>query len=133
MAILSKEELNEDDQVETDKVSSKEAKALNIASHMLFIFIGVLIWSLLGITIGKVASTLAPTNYLKWPVYFLVYFIFLRIPFGFGNKMMQRSYKFTEFKERPLFSIVMIASFMMSICCYEIIPNILKFQMQWLA
>jgi len=133
LAITSDEEFNEDEVLENDRVSLKEAKTINFASHIIFIIIGVFLWCTMGITIGRIASIIAPNNFLKLLVYFLTYFVFLRFPFGIGNKMVKRRFDLEELHEKTIFAISMVASFIMSICCYDSIPQFLKWQLYFVS
>ncbi len=132
LGIMSQEELNEEGEKEEDLVTASETTFVNYLGSVIFLLIGITVWSYLGITIGKIASDITQHSILKWIVYVFVYFIFLRFPFGVGNKMIKRSYAFEKFPEKILFSFVMIASYVFAICCYKVIPWFFKWHLQLL-
>jgi len=125
-------ELNEEEENKEDLFNESETKMLNYFGTTMFIIIGVLIWTILGITVGKIAADITDKNFLKWLVYFLMYFIFLRFPFGVGNKMVKRSYSFNRLPEKFIFFIVIIASYILSICSYDKLPQLLKWHLYYL-
>ncbi len=126
------DELNEGDEEEDDMVDESEMKGINYFGTGVFIIIGVIVWTLLGVTIGRIALEITENKLLKWLVYFFMYFFFLRFPFGVANKMVKRSYGFKVFPEKIIFAIVMIASYILSICCYEKLPEALKWHLKFL-
>ena len=122
-------ELNEDEEASEELVDEKETKFINYFGTFAFIIIGTIIWTHLGMTAGKIASDLSENSIIRWIGYVLIYFIFLRFPFGVGNKMVKRSYEFERFPEKIIFVIVMILSFALSICCYDSFPQFLKWHL----
>jgi len=124
-------EINEGES-EEDFANESEAKLVNKFGTITFLFIGIAIWTLLGIAVGKIASGMTEINVLRWFLYVLLYFVFLRLPFGAGNKMVKKSFNFERFPEKIIFSIFMILSYILSICCYEIIPQFLKWHLFFL-
>jgi len=124
-------ELNEDENGD-DLVNESETKAINYFGIIVFILIGITIWSFIGVTIGRIASIITLNVFLKWIVYVLMFFVFLRFPFGFANKMVKKSHDFEHFPEKIFFSFTMIVSYILSICCFESIPNFLKFHLGYL-
>ncbi len=129
---MSIDELNEDEDSESEKVNARESKVINYFGLIAFVLIGIFVWSILGITIGRVSSLLSPDNFWKWILYFFMYFIFLRFPFGVGNKMVKRAYDFETFNEKVIFSVAMIASYILALCCYDSIPNLLTSHLYFL-
>ncbi len=129
VASFSREALNEEELYEKDKVSEKEAKTINYFSMFLFVLLGVLIWTFLGITVGRVALEIPWTNKIMWLIYFLMYFVFLRIPFGMGNKMIKKSFGFEKFREQIFFFLAMVISFVLTIHFYESFPLFLKWHL----
>ena len=125
------EEMN-DDGIEEERVDESEAKFVNYFGSISFSIIGIIIWSILGITIGKVASEITDIKILKWIAYILFYFFFLRFPFGVGNRLIKKAYDFSKFPEKNLFAIIMLVSYIASICCYEFIPKIMKWHLVFL-
>ena len=126
------EELNEGEESEEEIVNESETRIINYFGITAFLIIGIIVWTLLGITIGKIASDITDNWILKWIVYVIIYFAFLRIPFGVGNRIVKRSYEFEGFPEKIVFSIMMISSYIISICCYENLPQILKWHLKLL-
>jgi len=126
------EEFNEGEEEEEELLSESETKMTNYIGTSVFVLLGIIIWILQGVTVGKIASDITDNNLLKWPVYFFMYFIFLRFPFGVTNKMVKRSYDFESLPEKIVFVIVMIAAYIISICCYESLPDFLKWHMSLL-
>ncbi len=126
------EELNEGKEIDEYHINESEAKGYNYFGAIVFVVLGITIWSLLGITIGKIASNITNHGILKWTVYVLMYFIFLRFPFGVGNKMVKRSYDFKHFPEKIFFSLTMIVSYIVSICCFDSLPQFMKWHLVFL-
>ncbi|MEL6988639.1 MAG: hypothetical protein AAGK97_12515, partial [Bacteroidota bacterium] len=83
----------------------------------------------MGVTMGLLGKTLR--NYLpfNFGVFILVYFLFLRIPFGMGNKMVKRAYDFKKAPEKIIFIIAMLGFFTLAIFKYEWIPWILRWHL----
>ena len=132
MGEASTEELNEDEHEEGDKVSESEAVWINHFGNIAFTLIGSLVWAYMAVTIGKIASDVTNHFILKWFVYFFMYFLFLRFPFGVSKKMVKRSYDFKDFPEVILFSLVMIVFYILSIYCYNALPGFLKWHLVFL-
>jgi len=126
---MSADEFNEDEEKDDEQVDEKETKILNYVGLCIFIILGVFIWSILGVTAGRISSLIVPDNFVKWIIYFVMYFIFLRIPFGVANKMVKQSFDFKVVPEKILFSVVMMVNYILSICCYDLIPSILKWHL----
>ena len=93
---------------------------------ILFLLFGTLIWSILGTTIGRIASEFGGESIFRWFVYFILYFVFLRLPFGTVNRMIQKSYGHDLMPGKIVFSICMITFFILAICCFDKIPIFLK-------
>ncbi len=126
------DELNEEEEDEIDLVDASEAKFINYFGTITFLVIGTVIWTLLGLTVGKIAGDIIKPSMLQWLDYFLMYFLFLRLPFGVGNKMVKSSYDFKNFPEKLPFALAMILAYVFSICCYESLPGILKWHLIYL-
>jgi len=123
------EEMNEGE--EEDLVDEKDSLVINYIGATAFILAGMLIWALMATTAGKVASGITEHNFLKWVVYILIYFLFLRIPFGVGSRLVQQSFRFKAVPEKILFSIAMLVFYILAICCYENLPDILKWHLTY--
>jgi len=132
LASMSMEEFNEGDEKDEDKVNERESRILNKFGSFVFILIGGIVWALMGITIGRVALLVSPDSFIRFFVYIIVYFLFLRFPFGVGNKMVKRSFDFKSFPEKIIFSLIMIVSYILSICCFYKLPGFLKFHLHFL-
>ena len=127
------EELNEGDEKKEDLVDKTETKWINRFSTLLFVLIGVFVWSFIAITVGKIASDITNHWIGKYPVYFFMYFIFLRFPFRVANKMVKKAYDFSHFHEKIIFAFVMILSYVLAICCYDRLPGFYKWPFQVLG
>lgn len=114
---------------EVDSLSESQKKILNYGTKILFLIIGCMIWSIMGITIGKIASSVTEHAVLKWFVYIGMYFLFLRIPFGLTNGMIESINELEHFPEKALFAIFMIGFYGLSICCYVVLPSFLKWHL----
>lgn len=126
---LSPKEINKD---EEDHLDESESTVVNRIGTAMFILTGFFIWAHMGTTIGKIAADISNHAILKWIYYFFMYFIFLRFPFGFGNKMIKRRYDFKRFSEKIIFSITMIVFYISAICCFDMIPKIFKWHLIYL-
>ncbi|MEM7102426.1 MAG: hypothetical protein AAF502_04775 [Bacteroidota bacterium] len=126
------EELNEGEEKVEDLVNEGEARMINYFGSSVFLLIGSLIWVHLGIAIGQFALDISDNRIVRYFGYFFMYFIFLKFPFGVGNKMVKRSYDFKHFPEKIWFALLMIASYIFSICCYDMIPSFLKWHLSLL-
>ena len=132
MGDSSIEEINEDEEHEDDMLNDSEAKLLKYFSTSFFILIGFFVWAYIGTTIGKITSDITNHKLLKWICYFFMYFIFLRLPFGVGSRMVKKAFDFESFHEKIIFAITMIAFYILSICCFDIIPNLFKWHLFYL-
>lgn len=129
---FSLEEMNEGEMKESEILNESEGKLINKLGTITFIILGFFIWTYFSITIGKIASDITNHFILKWFCYIFIYFIFLRIPFGVGNKMVKNSYDFERFPEKNIFSVTMICFYVLSICCYDWIPKLFKWHLVFL-
>lgn len=123
------EEMNEGE--EEDLVDEKDSLVINYIGATAFILAGMLIWALVGTTAGKFASGITEHDVLKWVVYIFVYFLFVRIPFGVGTRLVQQSFQFKAVPEKILFSIAMLTFYILAICCYANLPGILKWHLAY--
>lgn len=69
---------------------------------------------------------------LKWGVYILGYFIFLRTPFNFLNGFIQETYNVKKFPEQKLFSLVILFFYITAIFSYDDIPAMFKWYLRYL-
>ena len=132
LGLSTREELNEGEEIPEEMVDELETKWINYFGTTVFILIGIIIWTLIGITIGRITSQITDQPILKWIAYFLMYFIFLRIPFGVGNKMVIKSYDLEFLPEKIIFAIFMVVAYVWSICCYDSLPSFLKWHLCFL-
>ncbi len=139
MGITSSEEMNDSDLVVSEEgelienfpdeiISTKEAKTVNIFGETLFILIASLLWIYMGLTVGYAAFSLQPSELMKLLTYFIVYFFFLRIPFGVVNRTIKKSYEIKVMPEKLLFAILMMISYIIGINYSENLPYVLKWQ-----
>ena len=94
-----------------------------------FLLLGMLIWSVLGLTVGKVVDLAAPLGWMKWLVYILMYFILLRFPFGVFNGVIKENHEFDFFPEKFLFSLMTIVFYIRAIFFYDSIPYFMKWHL----
>ncbi|MFK7905137.1 MAG: hypothetical protein AB8B69_08430 [Chitinophagales bacterium] len=128
----SMEEFNEEEEKEEDLVNETETRWLNHFGKTIFLLLGLLIWALVAITVGRIASEVTENAVLKWFVYIGMYFFFLRFPFGVANKSVVKAYGFEHFLQKIPFALTMIACYIVSICCYDVLPNFLKWHLMFL-
>ncbi len=133
MAISTLYELNEDEENEKDILDEKEGRILNYVGMFLFLSIGILLWSLQAIAVGKVARELALYAIPAWLCYILMYFFFLRFPFGIGNKSVKRSYDIEAIPEKIPFFLVIMVFYILAICCYDSLPEFMKWHLNILT
>lgn len=132
MGISTAAEINEGETKEADLVDESEAKYINYVGSFIFIFIGSFLWGLLGITVGKITTALFENTILTIVIGIILYFVFLRIPFGAGNKMIVKSYDLPRVPEKNIFAIVMITLYVLAICCFEKLPQFMTFHLYFL-
>lgn len=113
-------------------VTEKEASILARFCQWAFILLGILIWSVLGISVGRIAYLFQPSDLMKLLAYFLIYFLFLRIPFGTTNKIIMKTYEHDTMPDKIVFAIVMILGFIIGINFYESVPDLMKWHLQLL-
>jgi len=133
MAVSTVDELNEDEEHEEDIVNEKEGRILNYIGMFLFSSIGIILWSLQAIAVGKVARELAVYAVPAWLCYILMYFFFLRFPFGMGNKSLKRSFDVNGMPEKLLFVLAIFTFYILAICCYESLPGFMKWHLNILT
>lgn len=114
-------------------VNEKEASQIRRIANILFIFFGVLVWHFMSLTTGRIAYLLQPSDLFKIIVYFFIYFLFLRIPFGTINRTIMKSYELKIMPEKIIFALVMIVSYILGIVAYSIVPSYLKLPASWLG
>ena len=132
LGMTSMEELNEEEEIQEDLVDERETSIINYFGSASFLLMGILIWIFMGITVGKIASETSDIKIIRWVGYVLLYFLFLRFPFGIGNRMVKKSYNFETLPEKIPFVIVMILAYIISICCFEALPGFLKWHLSLL-
>lgn len=144
IGVTSLEEMNEGELVVTPKgilaenppdeiLNPEEASSINLFGRILFALTASVLWLYLGLTAGFSACLLKPSTLWKLIVYFLIYFIFLRIPFGITNKTIEKTYEIKVMPEKLLFAFAMIVGFIIGINYYYDIPNFLKWQFDYLT
>jgi len=119
------DEINEDEPLE-EHFSEREGRYLRIISIGLFLLIGTIIWGQLAIIIGKIATEITENTVLKIITAFIFYFVFLRIPFGTGNRMIKRDLDDKPFLEKIAFAFTMIVCYILAVCCFDSLPNFIK-------
>lgn len=133
LSVMSMDEMNEDETHEKNIVTIEEANGINRIGQAIFLLIGIIIWSLIGICIGRIACLVAPENFMKWFVYIGLYILFIRIPFGTANKMIKKAYgDIFILYEKVVFFLVMIFSYVASVYCYDSIPSFFKWHLYFL-
>ena len=123
-------ELNEEE--EEELVDESQAKFVNYFGSAIFITLGLIIWTLLGVTVGKISGEITDHYILRWFVYFAMFFLFLRMPFSIGNKMVKNSYDFEKLPEAFVFFTVMLTAYVFSICCFDALPRFLKWHLYFM-
>ena len=143
MGSTSLEEMNDSEMLITDQgvlqenfpdelVTASEANFIHIAGRVGFVILGSMIWIIMGLTTGYMALSLKPSDLMKLIVYFLVYFFFLRIPMGMANKTIEKSYGIKVMPEKLVFTILMVASYIVGINYFDTIPSFMKLHLQFL-
>jgi len=132
MGMATSKEVNEDLEENEEPATEGEVNALKNITNVLFLIIGFICWLYIGITVGRIASMITTHFILKWIVYVLMFFLFVRIPFGVLNRMIKKTYKFERFPEKILFSMTMIGSYILSICCYIKLPKLFNWFLMYL-
>ncbi|MFK7983454.1 MAG: hypothetical protein AB8G86_25965 [Saprospiraceae bacterium] len=117
------EELNEDETNPQELINEKETDTLNHFGTFLFIITGVLIWTFIGLFVGKIADDLTDHFLLKYLSYFLVYFFFLRLPFGVLNKLIIKTHEFPHFPEKNIFALTMLVFYVVGVLLADKMPH----------
>ena len=81
----------------------------------------------MGITAGRIAFLFNFSEFYKLVLYFLVYFIFLRIPFGVANRTIEKSYEVKVMPEKLVIVISMILGYFIGINTFESLPKFLTY------
>ena len=113
-------------------LSNTQKKVMKHGNKFLFLTVGSLIWIFLGVTIGKITSSITDHSVLKWVAYFGMYFVFLRFPFAVINGVIETAYEIEKIPEKALFAILMIGFYALSICCYAGLPSFFKWHLYFL-
>jgi len=111
-------------------INENEANIINKVGRILFFILSNVLWILMGITAGRIAYLLSPPEFYKLIVYLLVYFFFLRIPFGILNKTIERSYEIKVMPDKLVIAIMMILSYVIGINGFDEIPKLLIWHLQ---
>lgn len=109
-----------------DILSHEETTFVNNASTYIFIAIGILLWSYVGITIAKLALYLCNYISYNWLIYILIYFILLRIPFGVINRIINKSYELENNLGKTSFALVLVLCYVLTIIFYDWLPYFLQ-------
>jgi len=126
------DDVNEDLEEGEEPATEGEVNALKNVFNVIFLIVGFICWLYIGITVGRIAPMITGHFILKWIVYVLMYFIFVRFPFGVLNRMIKKTYELERFPEKILFSMTMIGSYILSICCYEKLPKLFNWFLMYL-
>ena len=111
----------------TELATVKEVSILNTISKILFLISANLLWLIMGITAGRIAFLFNFSEFYKLVLYFLVYFIFLRIPFGVANRTIEKSYEVKVMPEKLVIVISMILGYFIGINTFESLPKFLTY------
>ena len=117
------DELNEDEDNPIDLVNEKETRIINHFGTLVFIILGVIIWTFMGLLTGKIANDLTDHFLLKWLSYVIIYFCFLRIPFGVINKTIKKTQQFEFFPEKGIFALTMIVFYVVGLLLADKTPH----------
>ena len=126
------DDVNEDLETDEEPATEEEVSSMKRFSVGAFLIIGFFIWSYIGITVGRIAPMITDHFIVKWIVYVLMFFLFVRIPFGVLNKMIIKTYELEKFPEKILFSMTMIGTYILSICCYGKLPKLFNWFLMYL-
>ncbi len=107
-------------------ISPNEAKTMNYIATILFITIGSITWISVGVICGNVAYLCSPSEVFKLLVYFLIYILLLRFPFGVVNKTIQKTYELEIIPEKIIFAMLMITSYLYGINFFDSMPSFIK-------
>ncbi|MEM6321390.1 MAG: hypothetical protein AAF960_27280 [Bacteroidota bacterium] len=107
--------LNEDESNKDNLVDEQETVIINYSGTFIFIILGTLVWTFMGLFVGKIAGDLTTHPVWKYFSYLFLYFLFLRLPFGIVNRSIKKSYEFDFFPEKFMLALVMIIFFIVGI------------------
>lgn len=119
----SMEEINEDENNPEELVDERDTKIINHFGTFVFIILGVLIWTFMGLLTGKIANDLTDHFILKWISYAVIYFLFLRLPFGVINKTIKKAQEFEFFPEKSIFALIMIVFYVVGVLLAHKMPH----------
>lgn len=126
------EEVNESGR-DVGYLNKSQKAAMKYVNKGIFLVLGCLIWTLIAVTMGKIASNLTMHPIWKWFVHLGIYFLLLRTPFGVANKILKSLHPLKKFPEEVLFVLFMIAFYILSIYYYEALPSFLKWHLVFLS
>ena len=112
-----------------ENICESEALAARNFSYTIFVVTGLLIWSFLGVTMGKVATEMTSHSVLRWIVYFTFYLLFVRLPVGATSRAIVEIYSIERLPEKYLFTVVALTFYIMSIFWYDSVPFLWKWHL----
>lgn len=128
---LSPEQVNED-RIATEYLDPSDIKNVNKFGLAVFLILSTLLWSIIGLTIGKIAAEITYHKVFRWFSYILMYFFFLRVPLGVLGSMLKEYYEIEKMPEQAMFSILSLTFYILAICCYDSIPMLFKWHLYFL-
>lgn len=128
---LNAEQVNED-RPEEERLRPEDVKGVNKFGLAVFVIFSTLIWAIIGLTMGRIASEITYHKVFSWLMYVLVYFIFLRLPLAVLSRMLIEYYEIEKMPEKAMFVIVSLACYILGISSYEAIPFLFKWHLYFL-
>lgn len=128
---LNIEQVNED-RPEEERLEAEDVKGVNKFGLAVFVVFSTLIWAIIGLTMGRIASEITYHKVFSWLMYVLVYFIFLRLPLAVLSRMLIEYYEIEKMPEKAMFVIVSLACYILGISSYEAIPFLFKWHLYFL-
>ena len=112
-----------------EEMTENEVQVFNIFGKIVFMLFGSLIWIFMGITLGRIAYLFQVPALYRFLFYLFIFFFLLRIPFGVVNKVIEKSYDVKLIPEKLIIGLSMIASYVIGINVYDVIPGFLTYHL----